>query len=95
MGGRGVQCVGVVGLGGGAEAGGKGGSGQQLLTMGGQGGVPGEGAPCRARWGGAGGGGVIKLMVRGGGQLLHDVDEEMDAGGSGGGLGAGFWEQAG
>lgn len=51
MGGGGVQSVGVVGLRGGAEAGGEGGSGQQLLALGGQRGVPGQGAPYRARRG--------------------------------------------
>lgn len=71
MGGGGVQGVGVIGLRGGAEAGGEGGSGQLLLALGGQRGVPGQGAPYRARQGGAGGAGgrrgeVIKLMVRGG-----------------------------
>ena len=57
MGGRSIQSVGVVGLRGGAEAGGEGGSGEQLLAVGGQGGVPGQGAPYRARQGGGGGGG--------------------------------------
>lgn len=61
--GGGVQSVGVVGLGGGADAGGEGGSGEQLLALGGQRGVPGQGAPYRARQGrtgrerGKGGGG--------------------------------------
>lgn len=50
MGGRCIQSVGVVSLRGGAEAGGEGGSGVQLLALGGQRGVPGQGAPYRARW---------------------------------------------
>ena len=49
-----VQGVGVVGLRGGAEAGGEGGSGELLLAGGGQRGVPGQGAPYRARQGGPG-----------------------------------------
>lgn len=52
VGGGCIQSVGVVGLGGGAEAGGEGGSGQQLLALGGQRGVPGEGAPYRRDGGG-------------------------------------------
>lgn len=47
VGGRSIQTVGVVGVGGGAEAGGEGSSGQELLALGGQGGVPGQGAPYR------------------------------------------------
>lgn len=57
MRGGGVQSVGVISLRGGAEAGGEGGSGQQLLALGGQRGVPGQGAPYRARWGRTRGGG--------------------------------------
>lgn len=60
MRGGGVQSVGVVGLRGRAEAGGEGGSGQQLLALGGQRGVPGQGAPYRVRWGRTGGGGGRK-----------------------------------
>lgn len=52
VGGGRIQSVGVVGLRGGAEAGGEGGSGQQLLALGGQRGVPGEGAPYRRDGGG-------------------------------------------
>lgn len=55
--GGGVQSVGVIGLRGGAEAGGEGGSGWQLLTLGGQRGVPGQGAPYKVRQGGGAGGG--------------------------------------
>ena len=58
MGGGCVQSVGVVGLRGGAEAGGEGGSGQRLLALGGQRGVPGQGAPYRGRTTGGGGGGL-------------------------------------
>lgn len=68
VGGGCIQSVGVVGLRGGAEAGGEGGSGQQLLALGGQRGVPGEGAPYRRDGGGREEGEVIKLMVRGGGE---------------------------
>lgn len=59
MGGVGIQSVGVISLGGGAEAGGEGGSGQQLLAVGRQRGVAGQGAPYRGetgRGGGRGGG---------------------------------------
>lgn len=58
VGGVGIQSVGVISLGGGAEAGGEGGSGQQLLAVGGQRGVAGQGAPYRGRRVGGWGGGV-------------------------------------
>lgn len=81
MRGGGVQSVGVIGLGGGAEAGGEGGSGEQLLALGGQRSVPGQGAPYRARRGGTRGGEgkeggeeVTKLTVRDGGQSLCGTD---------------------